>query len=217
MTRKRRPATASGQKRFGDQPGADVGRVVAGVARRPQQPDPVRHALARRRSPVPCRGRAGSAASRRPAPRRPVRARRTGARTWRDRARAGGRAPRRAPTRSRSRRRPTPRDGRAAPRGRRPSRRRRRRARAPRPPRESISSSVIRSSALAERRLPVLGEDLLDRLAEPLLDHAVDVHGGPAQRPRDAVRGGRLAGPHEADADDAAGVGQGSRHPIRSL
>ena len=54
----------------------------------------------------------------------------------------------------------------------------------------------------AEFRLAVLGEHPVDRLAEPILDHAVDVDGGRAERPRGALGRGRLAGAHEPDADD---------------
>ena len=73
----------------------------------------------------------------------------------------------------------------------------------------------------AERGLAVLGEHPLDRLAQPLLDHPVDVHRGPAEGLGQAARGGRLAGAHEADAGHAAlgepvVVDQGRRHWIRS-
>ena len=73
----------------------------------------------------------------------------------------------------------------------------------------------------AERRLAVLGEHALDRLAEPLLDHGVDVDGDRAELVRGAAGCGRLAGAHESDADDpapagAAPLGYRRRHAIRS-
>lgn len=61
---------------------------------------------------------------------------------------------------------------------------------------------------LAERRLAVLGEYALDRLAEPLLDRDVDVNVGGAERLRGAPGGGRLAGAHEPDADDLSVSGR---------
>jgi hypothetical protein len=73
----------------------------------------------------------------------------------------------------------------------------------------------------AERRLAVLGEHALDRLAEPLLDHAVDVDRDRTELVRGASGGGRLARAHESDADDLAVSdwacsGYRGRHAIRS-
>ena len=74
----------------------------------------------------------------------------------------------------------------------------------------------------AERGLPVLGEHPLDRFSEPLLDRAVDVDRLGPERPRHARRRGRLSRAHEPDADDRAVGGAGARkgqapfHPIRS-
>jgi hypothetical protein len=79
-----------------------------------------------------------------------------------------------------------------------------------------------------ECRLAVLGEDPLDRLAQLLLDHLVDVDRAGAQDLRGAASGGRLSRPHEADhRDDPAAPGGCRRragrhavywgaHPMRS-
>jgi len=68
-----------------------------------------------------------------------------------------------------------------------------------------------------EDGFPVLGEDLLDRLPDALLDHLVGVDGGHSQRGRRAPGGRRLPGAHEADQRHRA-LGHGVRacHPIRS-
>ena len=50
-----------------------------------------------------------------------------------------------------------------------------------------------------ERGLSVRGEHLGDRLAEPLVDHLVDVDRDRAERLRRGPGGGRLAGAHEPD------------------
>src|SRR5436305_353607 len=55
---------------------------------------------------------------------------------------------------------------------------------------------------LSERRLPVLDEHLGYRPAGPLLDQLVDVAGFAAERVSETSRSSRLAGAHEADADD---------------
>ena len=67
---------------------------------------------------------------------------------------------------------------------------------------------------IAETRLAVLGEHRRDRLAEPLLDHRVDVDRLDVERVGGAARGGRLAGAHEADADERRR--QRPRQAIRS-
>ncbi len=64
-----------------------------------------------------------------------------------------------------------------------------------------------------EGRLSVLGEDALDRLAQLLLDHLIDVDRLDAEPSGDAQGRRRLAGAHEADAHDGAISGQG--HPRR--
>ena len=73
----------------------------------------------------------------------------------------------------------------------------------------------------AEGGLAVLGEHALDRLAQPLLDHAVDVRMRGAEELGQAAGGRRLARAHEADAHERAlrgrsPAGYPRRHAIRS-
>ena len=77
---------------------------------------------------------------------------------------------------------------------------------------------------LPEHALSILAEDPVDRLAEPLLDHVVDVNRARTERLGGAARGGRLTGAHEADHRDHAALAarrvgelQSRCHPIRRL
>ena len=66
---------------------------------------------------------------------------------------------------------------------------------------------------LPKRCLTIAGEYVLDTETEPLLNHLIDVDRAGAERPR----GGRLAGPHEANQRDLCGrrVRHRRRHAIR--
>ena len=184
-----------------EEPRPDEHGVVARRTRRPQQRGARRVTRRSRRARVRPRRCAARGRSRRRPTRRAARVRRTTPRTPPGPGPAADRSRGPAPTRCRDRRRPTAHGGRRARRG---------------PPSDPTAPPPSESTAgprgeqlerhplldLTEARLAVLGEHRRDRLAEPLLDHRVDIDRLHVKRGGGAARCGRLPGAHEADADE---------------